>query len=198
MNYPSAAGGLKMMFLAQILIIAGSIVAAVGLVLTVVSLGILFIVPLLGGLLVFIGGVVNILGLFKAGADDEGYRGALLFAIIGVVVGVIIGRVPEDAGLLRALLGIVQSVLNFVVVNAVCRTTGLLLHSLGNEALSQRGDTVSKLYLACTAITVVCTLVGSIPILSILAGLAGFVGAVISLVGYVLYLGFLNSSSQVL
>ena len=195
MNYPNAASGLKTMLAAQILTIAGSIIAVVGVVLTVVSLGILFFVPLLGGLLAFVGGILEIWGLFKAGADDEGYRGALLFAVIAVVAGVVGDWVPEDAAFLQALMTIVNSVLTFLVVNAVCQTTGNLLHSMGKDDLAERGNTVSRLYLICTVITVVCTLVGAIPIINILAGLARIVGAIITLVGYVLYLGFLNSGS---
>lgn len=198
MNYPNAASGLKTMLAAQILTIVGSIIAVVGVVLTIVSLGILFFVPMLGGLLAFVGGLLEIWGLFKAGADDEGYRGALLFAVIAVVAGVVGDWVPEDAAFLQALMIIVNSVLTFLVVNAVCQTTGNLLRSLGNAALEERANTVSKLYFICTAITVICTIVGAIPLVNILAGLASFVGAIITIVGYFLYLGFLSAGSRAL
>ena len=194
MNYPSAASGLKMMLLAQILTIVGAVVTVVGAMLAVVTAGILSIVMLLGSLLVLAAGILDIVGLYKAGADDQGYRGALIFALIAVVVGVVMGWV-EDGGILDALLSIVDSILTFLVVNAVCQTTGNLLHSMGKDDLAEKGNTVSKLYLICTVITVVCTLVGAIPIINILAGLARIVGAIITLVGYVLYLGFLNSGS---
>ena len=194
MNYPSAASGLKTMFLAQILTIVGGVIAILGGVLAVVTLGLLSIVVVLASLLVIASGILEIWGLYKAGADDEGYRGALIFALIAVVVGIIMGFV-EESGFLSALLSIVDSVLTFLVVNAVCQTTGNLLHSMGKDDLAERGNTVSRLYLICTVITVVCTLVGAIPIINILAGLARIVGAIITLVGYVLYLGFLNSGS---
>lgn len=197
MSYPNAAGGLKLMFLAQILTIVGAVVAVVGGVLALVTAGILAVVALLGSLLILVAGILDIVGLYKAGADDQGYRGALIFALIVVVVGVIMGFV-EEGGFLYALLSIADSILNFLVVNAVCQTTGNLLHSMGKDDLAERGNTVSKLYLICTVITVVCTLVGAIPIINILAGLASFVGAIITLVGYVLYLGFLNSGSTAL
>lgn len=197
MSYPNAAGGLKLMFLAQILTIVGTVVAVVGGVLALVTAGVLAVVALLGSLVILVAGILDIVGLYKAGADDQGYRGALIFALIAVVVGVIMGFV-EEGGFLYALLSIADSILNFLVVNAVCQTTGNLLHSMGKDDLAERGNTVSKLYLICTVITVVCTLVGAIPIINILAGLASFVGAIITLVGYVLYLGFLNSGSTAL
>lgn len=197
MNYPSAASGLKMMLLAQILTIVGAVVTVVGAMLAVVTAGILSIVMLLGSLLVLAAGILDIVGLYKAGADDQGYRGALIFALIAVVVGVVMGWV-EDGGILDALLSIVDSILTFLVVNAVCQTTGNLLHSMGKDDLAEKGNTVSKLYLICTVISVVCTLVGAIPVLNLLAGLASMVGGIITLVGYVLYLIFLNNSSTAL
>ena len=100
--------------------------------------------------------------------------------------------------LLKTLLSVVQTVLNFLVVNAVCQTTSNLLHSMGKEELAEKGNTVSKIYFICTVISVVCALVGAIPILNILAGLAGLVGGVITIVGYVLYLSFLSSGGRAL
>lgn len=197
MNYPSAASGLKMMLLAQILTIAGAVVAVVGAVLAAVTAGILSIVVVLGSLLILVAGILEIWGLYKAGADDQGYRGALIFALIAVVVGIISGW-AEEGGILDALLSIANSILTFLVVNAVCQTTGNLLHSMGKDDLADRGNTVSKLYFICTVISVVCTLVGAIPIINVLAGLAGIVGGIITLVGYVLYLGFLSSSGKAL
>lgn len=197
MNYPSAAGGLKLMLLAQILTIVGAVVTVVGAVLAVATAGILSIVMLLGSLLVLAAGILDIVGLYKAGADDQGYRGALIFALIAVVVGIIMGWM-DQSGILYALLSIVDSILTFLVVNAVCQTTSNLLHSMGKDDLAEKGNTVSKLYFICTVITVVCTLVGAIPVLNILAGLASIVGGVITIVGYVLYLIFLSNGSTAL
>lgn len=197
MNYPSAAGGLKMMFLAQILTIVGAVVTVVGAMLAMVTAGILSIVMLLGSLLVLAAGILDIVGLYKAGADDQGYRGALIFALIAVVVGIIMGFM-EEGGFLYALLSIADSILTFLVVNAVCQTTGNLLHSMGKDDLAEKGNTVSKLYFICTVITVVCTLVGAIPVINVLAGLASIVGGVITIVGYVLYLIFLNNGGKAL
>ena len=161
------------------------------------AMGALTILALLGLLVILATGILNIVGLYKAGADDQGYRGALIFALIALVLGLIVSRVDQQ-GILHALLSIVDSILTFLVVNAVCQTTGNLLHSMGKEDLVEKGNTVSKLYLICTVISVVCTLVGAIPVLNLLAGLASMVGGIITLVGYVLYLIFLNSSSTAL
>jgi len=198
MNYPSAAGGLKIMFLAQILTIVSAVIIVVGAVLSAVTFGLLAILVVLGSLVLMAAGILEIWGLYKASADDEGYRGALLFAVVSVVLGIVVNLIAKDGSILKSLASIVQTVLGFLVVNAVCQTTSNLLHSMGKEALAERGNTVSKLYFICTVISVVCTLVGAIPIENILANLAGFVGGVITIVGYVLYLGFLSSGGTAL
>lgn len=138
MSYPSAAGGLKIMLLAQLLTIVGAVVTVVGAVLAAVTAGILAIVVVLGSLLILVAGILEIWGLYKASADDQGYRGALLFALIAVAAGVISGWV-EEGGILDALLSIASSILTFLVVNAVCQTTGNLLHSMGKDDLAERG-----------------------------------------------------------
>ncbi len=145
-----------------------------------------------------VGGILEFWGLYKASADDQGYRGALLFVVVGVVLSIVGGVIAKEEGLLKTLLSVVQTVLNFLVVNAVCQTTSNLLHSMGKEELAEKGNTVSKIYFICTVISVVCALVGAIPILNILAGLAGLVGGVITIVGYVLYLSFLSSGGRAL
>ena len=198
MRYPNAAGGLKMLFLAQILAIVSVVVIVVGSVLSVVSLGLLSFVVILGSLLAIAVSVIGILGLSKAGADDEGYRGVIVFVVVSLVLGIVADRLPEGLSFLGSLLGIVESILSFLVVNAVCQTTSNLLYSQGNNVLAERGATVCKLYLICTAVDVVCTVVGVIPIVNILAGLAGFVGSIVAIVGYILYLSFLSSSSNAL
>ena len=114
------------------------------------------------------------------------------------VLGIVVNLITKDGSILRSLASLVQTVLNFLVVNAVCQTTSNLLHSMGKDDLAEKGNTVSKLYFICTVISVVCALVGFIPIVNILAGIASFVGHIITIVGYVLYLSFLSSGGRAL
>lgn len=180
-QYPNAAEGLRLMFIGQILVIVGTL---------------LIWVPFVGSLIVIAGTVAGLLGIYKAGADDENYRGALVFQVISLVVGVVNGFLGD--GILSSLLGIVSMVLSLLVVYTVCNTTSNLLHSLGNEPLAERGQTVIKLYMACTAVSIVCQVLGIVPILNIIAGLVMVVAAIVQVVGYVMYLLFLNGSSKAL
>ena len=180
-RYPNAADGLKLVF-------TGNLLMLVGLV--------LIWVPLLGSLLAIAGGVAELVGLYKAGNDDQGYRTALIFVAAGIVVNLIAGFVGE--GFLNSVLSLVGEVVSLLAVVQVCTTTSLLLHSVGSEKLSRRGETVMKLYVVCTAVSVVCGILSVVPIVNILAGVVAVVAAIAQMVGYVLYLMFLYGSSKAL
>lgn len=201
-TYPNAAGGLKLMFWAQILSIVGGVVTGFGAGLAVADMmaggsGGLGAVAILGSILTIAALVMNILGLYKAGDDDAAYRNGLTLAIAGLVVSVIslfVSGIP----FVGTLLSLVGTVLNFLVVKVVCETTGNLLHSVGNDALAQRGVTVAKIYFVCTVISVVCTILSIIPVINILSGLVSAVSGIVSLVGYIMYLTFLSGSGNAL
>lgn len=181
MRYPNAASGLRLMFLGQILAIVGVLLAWV---------------PLVGALLIIAAPVVELLGVYKAGDDDENYRGALVFVALVLMVNFISGFKGE--GFLGSILDMASEILSLLVVFSVCNTTSNLLHSIGQEDLSQRGGTVIKIYTACTAISIVCGVLGIIPIINIAAALVNGISSLVMVVGYVMYLLFLNGSSKVL
>lgn len=200
-SYPNAAKGLKMIFTGQILSIIGMVLTVLGAAMTVASMlaggsGAVGIVAILGLIAVIAAYVMEIVGLNKASSDDANYRIALGAAIAALVVSILSNVIPSD--FISTLLSIVTTLLNFVVVNSVCQTSGNLLHSLGNDTLANRGATVSKIYFICTIVSVVCTVVGTIPFLNDLSSLVSLVAAIVALVGYIMYLTFLSSGSKAL
>ena len=201
-SYPNAAGGLKMLFLAQILSIVNVVLAVVaaGMVAAALLTGDLggasfMLIPVL--LVSIAVCVLQILCLLKASNDDAGYR-TPLYAAAGTLVIAVLSYFLGNVPIVGTLLTIVNTVLGFLIVNGVCQTTGNLLHSVGNEALVDRGNTVSKIYFICTIINVVCTIIGIIPIINILSGLVNAVASIVLLVGYVMYFTFLSSGSNAL
>lgn len=180
-KYPNAADGLKLMFYAQIIVIVGAVLS---------------LVPVLGSVIVIVGSIVSLVGLYKTQADDSGYQMAFYVTIASIVVGVI--KNFAGNGIFGSLVGIVNTVLNLAIIYYVCTTTSNLLHSVGNEALANRGITVWKIYLVVTIIAVVCSVVAYIPVLNIIASVVVLVAAIVTLVGYILYLMFLNGSYKAL
>lgn len=181
MRYPNASSGLRLMFIGQILMIVGALLAWV---------------PLVGFLMILASPVLEIVGLYKAGGDDEDYKGALVFAVAILIVGLIGGFFQE--GFLSRMLEVATSILNLLMVYSVCNTTSNLLHSIGDEEQSRRGETVIKIYAVCTAISIVCRVLGIIPIINIAAALVSAIASLVQVVGYVMYLLFLNGSSKAL
>ena len=181
MRYPNAANGLRLMLMGQIILIAGALLAWV---------------PLVGFLLIVAAPLVELVGVYKAGEDDDNYRAALVFAALAVVINLLAG--VFHSGLLNALLDMAGEIVSLLMMFTVCNTTSNLLHSVGEEALSQRGGTVIKIYTACTAISIVCRVLSIIPIINIAAALVSGIAALVQVAGYVMYLLFLNSSSKAL
>ena len=181
MRYPNAANGLRLMFVGQILMIVGIL---------------LVWVPFVGGLLLIAAPFVELLGIYRAGEDDDNYRGALVFAVLSLVINLISGFLSE--GFLSSILDMASEVVGLLMVFSVCGTTSNLLHSIGREDLSQRGASVIKIYAACTVISIVCQALGFIPIINIAAALVLAVSSIVQLVGYVMYLLFLNGSGKAL
>ncbi len=181
-RYPNASEGLKLLFYAQILIIVGTLLA---------------LVPIVGSLIALIGGILDLVGLNRAGQDDEGYRTAFTLTIVSIVVNVLSGFAGSE-GILASLLSIASSLLSLGIIYLVCITTSNLLHSVGEEALSQRGITVWKINLLCTVVSVVLVLLMFIPVLNVLAAIGEIAVTIAVIVGYVLYMMFLSGSCKAL
>lgn len=177
-NYPNASEGLKLMFYGEIVAIIGAFI------------------PFVGVLLVVVGGIVSLVGLNKAGTDDEGYRTAFMLTIISIVVSVISGFLGQSV--LGSLLNIVSSILSLAIIYFVCITTANLLCHAGATDLADRGRKVWNINLSCTVLGVVLTLLLFIPVLNILAIVGVIVVAIIELVGYIMYLMFLHGSYKAL
>ena len=184
-QYPNAAEGLRLMFIGQIL--------------AIVSVVLLW-VPFVGALLSLAAIVAVLAGIYKAGMDDENYRGALAFAAVNLLISLVFSvlQVMQISGLLADVLDVASDILSLLMVYVVCNTTSNLLHSLGNETLSQRGQTIIKIYAVCTVISIVCRVLGIIPIINIAAKLVSVVAALVQLVGGIMFILFLYSSSKVL
>ena len=181
MRYPNAAKGLRLMFLGRILTIAAIL---------------LIWVPLLGLLLAVAATALEIAGIYTAGTDDENYKGALVFAVLSLAASLVSGFLQP--GLLTSLLDAAGVIFSLLVVFSVCSTTSNLLHGLGQEALSQRGALVVKIYAVCTAVAVVCAVLSFVPIINIAAALGSAIASLAEIAGDVMYLLFLNSSSKAL
>lgn len=175
-----AGKGLQYVFWGVIAILAGTLLSVVPLV----------------GLVLLIGGIgCEIYGYVTAAKSDTGYMNAA-FCLGGNLVAVLLRGIVGE-GLLSSLLSIVSSVLSLAVVYFMCQTTGRLLEA-DHPELAVRAAMLWKFYLACMVVSVVCSVLGVIPLIGILAGVLGWVVALATLVAEVLYLIFLYQAQKAL
>ncbi|HIT02159.1 MAG TPA: hypothetical protein IAC84_04670 [Firmicutes bacterium] len=179
-GYPEAARGLGKLFLAQILMIVGVLTTPL----------------LVGVILLLVGQVVYLIGLYQAKMDDEGYSGAFALRIISLIVSFLGGFWGESW--MGDLFDLISNILGFVILYLVCSTTALLVGSLGWNDLARQGHTVWMINLVCTVISLACNLLMFIPVLNLLAIPVLLVTSIASLVGGVLFLVFLYRSSKAL
>lgn len=171
MDYTTAGRGLNKVFIGEIL-------------------AILSFIPLLGGILALVGLILVLVGLNEASAAADGYRTAFWLGIASIVVKVLSIVIP--------LLGLVSSILAFVEVYLVCITTADILDETGDPATAAKGRFVWKLYIVCTVIIVVCSLLVLIPGVVILAALVMIPTVIATLVAGIQYLIFLYRASAFL
>jgi hypothetical protein len=177
MNYPNASQGLKLVFYGEIVMIIGLL---------------LVWVPLVGSLIIIVGGILDIVGLNKAMADDNGYQTALILSVVNIVVSAVSNFAGD--GVVGSLMSLVSTVVSLGVTYYVVTTTCNLLHSVGAADIEAKGKTVWTINLVCAVVSVVLDVLMLVPIIQILAAVGAFIVAIVTLVGYVLYLLFLNKA----
>lgn len=170
-DYTAAGRGLNKMFIGEIL-------------------SILSFIPLVGGILALVGLILTLVGLNEASAAADGYRTAFWTGIVSIVVDVL--------AVFLSPLGVVSSILSFVMVYLVCITTADILDETGDPATAAKGRFVWKLYVVCTVIIVVCALLALIPGVVVLAALVMIPTVIATLVAGIQYLIFLYRASSFL
>lgn len=178
-SYPSAAKGLKMIVIAHVLMI-------VALPLSII---------LIGGMIGLAGEIFYLVGPYTASHDDKNYLIALYAAIALMVVSV--AGTLVDGSILALLLSLVNSLLGLFIVYQVCTTTCNLLTGR-NDTLIARGKLVITIYLACTVVNMICSVLLFIPFVDIVATVVTVITTVAMLAGYVIYMIFLYGAAKAL
>ena len=122
--YHSVAGGLRLIFIANILLLAGRILLS----------------PFFASILLLAGLGLELAGLFAVNGAARLYRAALLAALLA-----------DSGGLLLTAADMVCQALDAVKVWLVCSATAGLLLAGGNEALVRRARPTWIVFAGCTA-----------------------------------------------
>ncbi|MGN0325010.1 MAG: hypothetical protein ACI4DW_01780 [Lachnospiraceae bacterium] len=185
-QYPNAGEGIKKVFIGEILAVVGVLLSWI---------------PLVGLLIIIAAYVLTLMGLKKAGEDQQDYNKAVTLILINIVVsvlGTILGFIPAIGGILSTLASIASTVITLLVVYQVIMTSNGLLDSIGAADISGKGKTVWGLYLVCNIIGIICSILNKIPLLNILSGIISIIVGIVSLVAGIMYLIYLNKTSKAL
>lgn len=156
-------------------------------------LSILAVIPLVGTILAIIGFVLNLVALHGASKLENGYHTAFTLSIVGIVVSVI--SLFAGSGVFGTIVSIVSSVVSLGILYFVITTSCGLLNGKGAADVAKKGETVWKINLVCTIVSVVLSLLSFI---SVLAAILSVIVAIVEIVGYILYLIFLWHAQKAL
>ena len=134
-TYHSVAGGLRLIFIANILLLAGRILLS----------------PFFASILLLAGLGLELAGLFAVNGAARLYRVALLVALGSAALNLLAALLADSGGLLLTAADMVCQALDAVRVWLGGSATAGLLLAGGNEALVRRARPTWIVFAACTA-----------------------------------------------
>ncbi len=179
-QYKNASQGLKFKFIGELVAIACAVIMVVPLLGTIIGL--------YGMLACYI---VSVYGIYLISLDIPGCRLAFIASIVDIVFAV--------ARLFSGnvwFMQVVSEIIGFAALYLLCRSLSEHLREHGMLEIADKGDTVWKINLICTAVSIVVSVMMFIPIINLLGALLGAVNALASIVGSVLYFTFLYKSAK--
>ena len=209
MKYPNAFAGVKKLYISEVLalitLICGLITAIAGLSTagvieaqgeTAANAGLaitggLAIVTAVLSLVCFI---LNLVGLRQAGKDEPIFQYALYASLLGIVVSVAAGFLPE--GVVKELLSVVNEIMLLLVpLLSIAGIMSLAKQSM-NADMEKRGNSLIQLITVSIIVAGVADIVYRFFVNG--AIVLGIVAIVVDLIATLIYLGYLNRARKML
>lgn len=182
-TFEKAGKGLWLLFIAEILYLAAFVIA---------------LVPILGWIVGMVLSVIAFLlqfyGPYVARHSHPNFMNAFYASVVSLAVGFLSAFFPE--GFMKGLMDIVIALVGFCITYFICTAAGVLLAEKGDMEQAAQAGLIWKLHAACTVVSILCTLVGWVPVLDILLGVASALSSIVSVVGYVLLIIFYYKASK--
>ena len=211
MSFPNAQKGVSKIFIAQILQLIGAIVSIISAVIMLAGaaavynaategamavLGvsaIVFIVSLIVAIVAFI---LNIVGLVQAQKDDQGFRMALVFSLICIVLSIVstllVTANPNVANWMQFVITIFElAVFEYVVVGIMS-----LAQKLGNQGMVSYGSKVRIIITILYFILLMIRLFGNMN--ADFGVIMGVISSILELVMYIAYIIYLGKAKKML
>ncbi|MEG2450062.1 MAG: hypothetical protein RSA60_08040 [Eubacterium sp.] len=162
-----------------------------GLVITAGAGGLIALISII---FVLVANILEIVALVKMKSIHSGYKTALILVLIGIVASISLLFCPFLRSLPK-LMEILPTIISCLVVYFVIDATVSFLKNKGDTTLADKGNKVIRIYIVCTAITIVANFVTLIPALATVVSIVTLVTSVVQLVAIFKYIGFLGQSA---
>ena len=180
-----AASGLKLVFIGQIILIVSAALACLSSISPVVTL--LFVITDGAALL------VSAVGLVMAMKAHDGYRTALFFTLVVLVMDVLAAL---TAGWVYILLRAVAPIVAYMGIAYVCDATAALCPR--DRDLKELEGKVRSLYLGCSAIGLLCYALLLVSAISDMGGFMMLASHVVQIIGVCYFMYFLSRGRKAL
>ena len=221
MRFPNAFGGVKKIWIAEILSLIG---AAFGLIAAFMAIGTVGMAAaageagtdaavgaalggaLMGGMgmaaLTLVAGIIGIVaiiielvGLNQAGKDEINFKRGFYAALIGLVVSVVAAALRSN-NVLYTIFSIANTVIQIFILYSVVQGVRTLAEQMGNQEMVARSDTLFKLGVVFYGVSLLASIIGLFAVT--LSAILSIVAAVASIVLYILYLSYLGKAKNML
>ena len=221
--FPYAKDGVRKIYVAEILALIGTVlglIALVGIVLTTASdevgadvlaggaaLGTILASAVFGVLMV-ISYIMTIIGVSKAGKDEESFRSAMLWIVIAMTASVLQGFLEPKSEMASSLFSTISSCCNLIITYYILTGVVHLANRMGNDEVKAVASKSLKLvcaaYLIVAAVKLILTVMGGVggtTMQGILFGSGAVItviAAIVGIIGYILYIRALSRASAML
>ena len=217
MRFPNAYKGVKQIYTAEILSLVVGVLALIAAIIaivagassdagasedavgaTILSAGLIGLVTII---LAFVAFIINILGISNASKDEEKFKQALIWLIVGIA-GSTISGFGDQGGVLNLLGELANTVSEIFVTFFVIGGITNLADKLGNTEMVKKGQSIVKmivgLYIAVLVLDIIDKVLGESDFAIISGGVIGIIALIVAVVIIVAYLSFLSKARKML
>lgn len=212
MRFPYAHKGMKKYFIGELLAILAGVLVAVAAILVVKPSDVLVAtagyMTIASGVLLVVGFVIQMVGLWQGGNDEGHFRTAfwiIIFSIVITITSTILSSVAKNwdkLSLTTSLLDIFTSVSQIFVFILVLGGIMNLASSLGREDMERRGRfimwVIVILFVVGIVLTVIPTFLGNGEGVQKAIAIISVISSFVTLVTYVIYVLYLGAAVRML
>ena len=211
MTFPNAYNGVKKLFTAEILaLIAGvcAVIAALGVILLAAGKGggmVLAIIFSLASLVLFIiGYIMMLVGMKRAGRDENRFNQAFIVAIAVLVLSVvssIFTSAGVGGGIPSAIMDFVKKIGDVVIAILIINGIQNLAAQIGDNQIIKKGTTLLVILAIVNGIAALISLVTAFiggTFVNTAAAVLALISGILSVIYYILFIIYLGKSKKML